>query len=66
MSLSIGIKLLDGGGRTDLEEAEALSHSVDLIDVYSNSWGPPDTGSSVAGPGTLVNITFKMGAVSQV
>ena len=55
---------MDGGGRTDLEEAEALSHSVDLIDVYSNSWGPPDTGSSVAGPGTLVNTIFRVGAVS--
>ena len=58
----IGLKLLDGGGRTDLEEAEALSHAVDIIDVYSNSWGPPDTGAHVSGPGTLTQLVLKMGA----
>ncbi|CAI8044886.1 Neuroendocrine convertase 2, partial [Geodia barretti] len=56
------IKLLDGGGRTDLEEAEALSYAVDIIDVYSNSWGPYDTGAHVSGPGTLTQDVFKMGA----
>ena len=53
---------MDGGGRTDLEEAEALSHAVDIIDVYSNSWGPPDTGAHVSGPGTLTQLVLKMGA----
>ena len=54
---------MDNDGRTDMEEAEALTYARDVIDVYSNSWGPPDTGADVSGPGTLTQLVFKMGAM---
>ena len=37
----------------------ALSHGNDIIDIYSNSWGPLDEGFIVQGPGTLGKRTFK-------
>lgn len=32
-------------GTSDIMDANALAHARDLVDVYSNSWGP---GSSIA------------------
>ncbi|MCH8922171.1 MAG: S8 family serine peptidase, partial [Planctomycetes bacterium] len=38
----------------DAQEAAALSHERDQIDIYNNSWGPPDDGTTLApGPLTL-------------
>ena len=34
-------------------EADALSFENDNIDIYSNSWGPADTGDVLSGPGPL-------------
>ena len=59
--MNTGIKLLEGDGNTDLEEASALSHERDTIDIYSNSWGPADTGSSVMGPRTLTRLALEKG-----
>ena len=61
----LGLRLLDRNGRTDIEEAVALSYASDIIDVYSNSWGPLDNGSNVSGPKTLTKLVLKMG-VSEV
>ena len=36
---------------TDAEEADALGHARESIDVYSNSWGPEDDGKRLEGPG---------------
>ena len=47
---------------TDLQEAAALSHGNDIIEIYSNSWGPSDSGQLVDGPGSLVQLVFKTGA----
>lgn len=44
---------LIGGPVSDLTESLALSHYSDLIDIYSNSWGPPDDGARLEGPGPL-------------
>jgi len=46
-----GIKLIEQA-TTDAQEAEALTHSLDVIDIYSCSWGPSDDGlnTSPAGP----------------
>ncbi len=41
-----------------MQEAMALSHESETIQIYSNSWGPPDSGSLVEGPGTLVQAVF--------
>jgi len=53
-----GIRLL-GGRFTDIQEARALSHLNDIVDVYSNSWGPPDHGDTVAGPGPLTQMALE-------
>ena len=44
-----------------MAEAKALSHEDDIIDVYSNSWGPPDDGYVVEGPLSLAKMTFEEG-----
>ena len=38
-----GLKV-DFNSLSDLQVASALGHNNSYIDVYSNSWGPPDTG----------------------
>jgi len=45
-----GIRLI-GGFAGDAKEASALSYKNQLNDIYSNSWGPADTGNVVDGPG---------------
>ena len=38
------------------------SHNArDIIDVYSNSWGPSDTGYNVSGPRNLTKLAFENG-----
>ena len=56
-----GILLL-GLEQTDVEDARALSHENDIIDIYSNSWGPFDGGFVVEGPLTLAQMTLEQGA----
>ena len=46
---------------TDVQEAWALSHKSDYIDIYSNSWGPGDKGFEVVGPGKLTQMALKNG-----
>ncbi len=48
-----------------MQDAEALSHLRDTIEIYSNSWGPSDAGIVVSGPGSLVQMAFEQG-VAQV
>lgn len=48
-----GVRLLSSGAHTDLMEGAALSHSMQEVDIYSNSWGPYDNGVLVEGPGSL-------------
>ena len=59
--LGVGLLQKNGESRTDMEEEEALLHSLDIVDVYSNSWGPADGGRTVKGPGNLVKQAFEMG-----
>lgn len=47
---------------TDAMEARALGHKDSRIDIYSNSWGPPDNGFTVEKPGPLVRQTLAIGA----
>ena len=58
--LIAGILLL-GSEQDDIADARALSHENDIIDIYSNSWGPPDFGFIVDGPLALAKRTFKEG-----
>ncbi|XP_059920859.1 neuroendocrine convertase 1-like [Gadus macrocephalus] len=56
-----GIRLL-GGPVTDAMEAVALTFSPNLIQVYVCSWGPPDNGSELGGPGRLARRALQWGA----
>lgn len=38
-----GVKFLDSES-TDAREAKVLKHALKYVDIYSNSWGPADTG----------------------
>ena len=46
----------------DIAEGGALSHNNDIIDIYSNSWGPFDTGFLANGPEPLARMALEMGA----
>jgi Ca2+-binding RTX toxin-like protein len=46
-----GLRLI-AGPASDLLEATALTHEMQQIDIYNNSWGPADSGI-LAGPGPL-------------
>jgi hypothetical protein len=48
----VGMRLI-AARTTDAQEASAMSHLNNIIQVKSNSWGPDDDGTTVAGPGTL-------------
>ena len=70
-SSSLGLQILtaanapnrDEGLTTDVIEAEALAYrSRDGIDIYSNGWGPSDSGSRVDGPMNLTKLVLKNGA----
>ena len=62
-----GIRLIVANSRgtlatTDAQQAMALGHKRDDIHIYSNSWGPSDSGFGVAGPGSLLKQTLMEGA----
>ena len=45
---SVGLRIYDDSTKsTDQSEARALSHKKNLIDIYSNSWGPGGLGTWV-------------------
>lgn len=48
-----GIVLLQKQSVTDAQEARALQYKNDINHIYSNSWGPPDNGRNLIGPGPL-------------
>lgn len=59
---NVGIKLLNGQQPTDIMEAMALSFNRQYIDIYSNSWGPPDSnGDTFEGPKRLAMEALKDG-----
>ena len=44
-----------------MSEAQSLSYASDVIDIYSNSWGPCNFGC-VGGPERLTQMALKNGA----
>ena len=44
-----------------MNEARSLSYKRDIVDIYSNSWGPHDSGSSVDGPSHLTSLALERG-----
>jgi len=58
----VGLRLI-AEPTTDLEESIALSYRhKDVIDIYSNSWGPADDASGLQGPGRLTQMAFHQNA----
>ncbi|KAG8184759.1 hypothetical protein JTE90_019355 [Oedothorax gibbosus] len=55
-----GVRILDGPV-TDVQEAIALVHALDYVDIYTASWGPNDDGKTTAGPGKLAKLAFEKG-----
>lgn len=49
-----GVRILSGP-ITDIDEAAALNYGFQNVSIYSCSWGPPDNGRSMEGPGYLIN-----------
>ena len=58
----IGIRLPDDC-ITDSLGADSLSHSLDLVDIYVNSWGPEDDGDILEGMGTLTLAAIEAGVL---
>ena len=61
----VGHRLL--GARTDANEADALTRNNGQIDIYSNSWGPPDAlGGYVyrEGLGPLTEVALESGVTN--
>ncbi|KAK3592930.1 hypothetical protein CHS0354_011730 [Potamilus streckersoni] len=56
----IGIRLLSSSGSTDLQESKSLSHQRSVVDIYTNSWGPPD-GYGFFEPGSLTKAELQNG-----
>ena len=44
---------------SDLNEARSLTYENNVIDIYSNSWGPRDNGSIVDGPERLAKMALR-------
>jgi len=58
-----GIRLI-AAGTYDYEEAQAMTHKNQFIDIYSCSWGPIDEGSEMAGPGRVTQDALVAGATN--
>ncbi|CAH3171117.1 unnamed protein product [Porites lobata] len=57
-----GIRIYTRNRRsTDRSEAQALSFQRDIVDIYSNSWGPGDMGWQVKGPGPSLKEVLEKG-----
>ncbi|KAK3208249.1 hypothetical protein GRF29_77g94665 [Pseudopithomyces chartarum] len=48
-----GVRILSGE-ITDIDEALAINYKMDMNDIYSCSWGPPDDGRTMQAPGILI------------
>ena len=57
--VSPALRLISAPGGTDVDEADALSWRSEEVDIYSNSWGPEDSGTAVMGPGELLEMVFE-------
>jgi len=54
----VGMRLI-AANTTDQQEADAMNHLPQLIQIKSNSWGPNDTGAILEAPGPLTLAALK-------
>ncbi|CAC5363923.1 Furin-like protease 2,Proprotein convertase subtilisin/kexin type 6,Furin,Endoprotease bli-4,Proprotein convertase subtilisin/kexin type 5 [Mytilus coruscus] len=59
-STLIGIRILGALGISDSDEAQALTHYISKVDIYSNSWGPDD-GIGFNGPKSITKAALQNG-----
>ncbi|XP_035206623.1 proprotein convertase subtilisin/kexin type 6-like [Stegodyphus dumicola] len=55
-----GVRVLNGP-ITDVQEAMALVHALDHVDIYTASWGPVDDGKNMGAPEILTKMAFLKG-----
>ena len=58
-NIHTGLALL--GATTDMNEERSLTFQNSIVDIYSNSWGPFDSGYIVEGPGYLTKLALETG-----
>nr|CAH0109880.1 unnamed protein product [Daphnia galeata] len=56
-----GVRLLAKKRVLDVQEARALNYKLTEVDIYSASWGPPDDGQHIGGPGKLASHALERG-----
>lgn len=62
--IHVGVRLFADKIATDAQEAQAFYRdhiNPAMVDIFSNSWGPPDNGYTIAGPGRLAAKALKHG-----
>lgn len=57
---NLGVKFLDNES-TDAREAKVLKHALEYVSIYSNSWGPADTGTVMEPLTTVVQTSLSKG-----
>ena len=60
---NIGAIKFNVSATSDLMESLGLGRRNDYIQVYSNSWGPSDSGFIVSGPGLLTEQALHNGVI---
>jgi subtilisin-like proprotein convertase family protein len=58
-----GLRLISAPS-SDADEAAALGHEPQAIDILNNSWGPSDDGGTLEGPGPLTLVAMESAAVN--
>lgn len=52
-------KIVIGKRMLDVDDAKAFTHKMEMVDIYSNSWGPLDDGSIYAKLGNVFENAMK-------
>ena len=58
-----GLRLI-AAANSDADEANAFGHLPQAIHILSNSWGPPDNGATLEGPGPLATAAMESAVAS--
>ncbi len=58
----VPVRLIGGNAAADDQEAGALGHRTDVVDVSNNSWGPNDDGQTIESPGPLTEAAMEAAA----
>ena len=59
----VPIRLI-GGNAGDDQEAKAMAHRLDLVQISNNSWGADDDGKTISSPGPLARAALEAALVT--